>query len=245
MPQSSGAKPAAKAPARLQTQAEQFSLEQLIKSGNRLPVAYGQARASLPKATLKPSAKQHKERQLAHSSDSNELDPLLQPPSAEQHIETEVAEQYTVTKKVQSAKHSKAGSTSEESPDAARLRLEAAERAAAKEKVAQAERDKAAKAELQQQSKAEKAAQRQRNRQAKQAAAKPTSKATAAKPALMAAIATPLATQKAAAKPAAPTSVKSAAAVTPAASKESATKPTDSAVAVVKDEVLDITATAR
>ena len=96
---------------------------------------------------------------------------MLQPPSAEQHIETGVAEQYAVTKKVQSAKQSKAGSTSKESPDDARLRLEAAERAAAKEKTEQAESDKAAKAELKQQLKAEKAAQRQRDRQAKQAAA--------------------------------------------------------------------------
>ena len=218
VPKSNSSKPAAKAPARLHTQAEQFSLAQLIKSGNRLPLVFGQARASLPKATSKPH------RHLPHSSDSNELDPLLQPPSAEQHIETEVAEQYTVTKKVQSAKHSKAGSTSEESPDAARLRLEAAERAAAKEKAEQAARDKAATAELKQQLKAEKAAQRQRDRQAKQAAA--------AKPTLMAAIATPVASQKAAAKPAAPTSVSSAVAVTPAARNKTTTKPTAAAATV-------------
>ena len=58
VPQSNGAKPAANAPARLHTQAEQLSLKQLNKSGNRLPLVYGQARASLPKATSKPSAKQ-------------------------------------------------------------------------------------------------------------------------------------------------------------------------------------------
>ena len=58
VPQSNGAKPAAKAPARLHTQAEQISLKQLIKSGNRLPLVYGQARASLPKATLKLSDQQ-------------------------------------------------------------------------------------------------------------------------------------------------------------------------------------------
>ena len=51
VPQSKASKPTATAPASWHTQAEQFSLEQLIKGGNRLPVALEKSRAPLPKAT--------------------------------------------------------------------------------------------------------------------------------------------------------------------------------------------------
>ena len=74
--------PAAKALSKLRPQAERFSLEQLMKSGNRLPSAPGHSRPLQARAGL-----------------------ARQPALAEQHVEHEVAEQYAEAAASQGHEH--------------------------------------------------------------------------------------------------------------------------------------------